>query len=337
MKKLNMIMIGAALCLSLSVFAQQDGNGGGGIMKDGRYMTFGSAGIYVESSELSLNQVPQLNKTIEVIMNQDYLNVDSARVLFSALNPSKGRKYFQVKSDQFSLAVRSRLMSEYSRLLNIDTGKIALFAITDVKTSTTYLLPEFYSLNPIEQMTILYHEAYWIVNPKSDYQSVVSAEVSFQKYLESGDNQSLFNWLKHVVQSRDELIAAAYGIDSSSGALNSIKVSPKEKNKGEKFLLLKDILGDQSKSPNIDESVALQNLYEIRDRAPNSFLIPALIEVVSKGSLHFKGDYGTDGLLLSSCYVLSYSKSFREGALNLNCLDQSKKLWTGARIKTWGW
>lgn len=60
--------------------------------------------------------------------------------------------------------------------------------MTDTRKGDTFLYPDFYKLSLNDQMSILYHEAQWILNPKDNYKNIIDREFTFQAYLEDPTN-----------------------------------------------------------------------------------------------------------------------------------------------------
>lgn len=173
---------------SISTFAyiykgQDGGNGGGGIVVDGHVMTFKSAGVKLEGD--NLKEVPGLQILIDSIMD---LNIDF-KLKQKLLNSFSGenRKYY--KSKPISLETYDRIISVYAELLNVDPKKLTLFAVTDSKTRSTFLLADFFKLKPVEQAAVLFHEAVWIFDSKTNYYDTVKVEMAYQAYVENPMNE----------------------------------------------------------------------------------------------------------------------------------------------------
>lgn len=189
--------------------AHDKGNGGGGIYRNGRYMTFYSAGFYTEPLEATSDEIPQLKELIHFFNTTPYLSELTKVKYAKALMRSKKRHFYKVKPESFTPEIRSRLIEEYGRITGAQKQEIALFAITDTNKGNTYVFPEYYSLSPVEQWAILFHEAYWIVNPDASYEQVVEAEISFQAYLENKKSaERLLRWIETVGTSGDVLKAS---------------------------------------------------------------------------------------------------------------------------------
>lgn len=157
------------------------GNGGGGIKKNGVYKTFYSSGAYINPEEVT--EIPGADIYRSTILSLAGKG-ESTSQLFAAALPMGDRKFYNILEDRMDDATMKRLIEEYARVVSQPADDLTIFAITDIATKTTYLLPNFYKLSENEQATILFHEAYWILNPKADYAKVVNAEMIFQEFLE---------------------------------------------------------------------------------------------------------------------------------------------------------
>lgn len=195
------------------------GNGGGGVKKNGRYMTFYSAGIYTNPSPEVEREIPNLRKLTDFVHGMNGLTARSKSDLISALIPTANREYYRVQKDKFDKTTRDRIIKEFSNVTGAPSDQIEIFALTDTNKRRTFLLPSFYDLNPTEQMAILFHEAYWILNPQANYEKVVSAEVSFQAMLEHpGSNDYILDFLRYF-GSREDQFTLAYNNDLSNKSL----------------------------------------------------------------------------------------------------------------------
>jgi hypothetical protein len=198
-----------------------EGNGGGGVIRDGRAMTFYSAGLVTEMDEEDADAIPGLNELVQKLYKMPYFTKKNSVELITALRPTAERKYYRVMEKYFNSTTEARIREEYVRAMGITRPEVALFAITDSNTKTTYLLPGFYKLKPVEQMAILFHEAYWVRKPNSKYSEIISAEAKMQAYLETGDPKKLLKLIS-VIGSRVDYIKAAMAMDAQSGVLKPL-------------------------------------------------------------------------------------------------------------------
>ncbi len=226
MKCLFYLSLAVGLVATSSAIAQspqgQVGNGGGGVSRGGRPMTFYSAGIIVEQKSLTAREIPEIDSLLKVINSNPYVSASTKSQLTQAIDPSLTRQYFRIKPDQFDKKAKDRIMAEYARIAKVDTSQITLFAITDTSQKITYLLPDFYRLSFFEKIAILYHEAYWILNPSASYNHIVEAEFVFQAYLENQSSMHhLFAWITATEPLR-HILEVTIALDLQSGALNEL-------------------------------------------------------------------------------------------------------------------
>jgi hypothetical protein len=228
--KLKRIAAMIILPLSLSVswlanaatIGGQEGNGGGGLRRNGIPVTFYSAGFFVEPIRPEVEDIPQLGSLLDFFTNTDILSKLSRSKYTAALMPSTVRRYYKVEESSFNSTVRDRLVAEYSRVMKINSSEVTLFAITDIGTKTTYLLPEFYNLKPSEQVAILYHEAYWLVNPTVSYRNVIESEMAFQNFWENNKKiEKSYAWINSLPNNQDKL-TAVMKIDLETGSIKDL-------------------------------------------------------------------------------------------------------------------
>jgi len=181
----------ALLGLAPQVHAQHTASGGGGIKKDGQYMTFYSAGIKVViedkyQKEKGKSSVPGLNELINFLKNDELFFKYESLNIMKALVISANRRYFDIDDSWLTPQERERIINEYKKITKQPTNNLTLYAVTDTNTNTTFIFPEFYQLQTLEQQeTILFHEAQWIQHPYADYNTIVRKELAFQGYLEN--------------------------------------------------------------------------------------------------------------------------------------------------------
>ena len=176
------IVIASLIAINLSnIYANEKGNGGGGVKENGVYKTFYSAGVIIKSEpETEIPGSDIYLKTIQSLVPSGDL---STRLITSAL-PMGDRSFYRILDNQMDKALMDRLLTEYTKVTNRPNNNLAIFAITDTNEQVTYLLPSFYLLSKTEQAAILFHEAYWIMYPNANYAEVVNAEMTFQEYIE---------------------------------------------------------------------------------------------------------------------------------------------------------
>lgn len=312
MKKLN--WLGVVFVISLvssahAVRSGQNGNGGGGIQRDGRYMTFYSAGFFTELQEEALEEIPQLNSALHFFNTTLFLSPQTKAKFSSSLYPSSFRKYYKVKAEEFTQEVRDRLVAEYSRVMKIESQELAIFAITDTQSKTTYLFPEFYNLTWSEQQAILFHEAFWIAYPKSTYKQVIDAEINFQAFLENPDSpEKLLRFIRSSA-SRYDAFLAAINFDLKSKAMGRL-VSRNN------TILIKDLLGPQFLDCRMRfeakgcRSFVDSHVYYLTSTYPKSLFLKLFMESVANNLLQLYLEGGGDSLFTISFRRHSHANYF---------------------------
>lgn len=313
MKKLLMTAV-ATIFLASSVLAQgQDGSGGGGPIKNGRYMTFHSAGLYTEPTSLKQNQIPGLSEVSDLFAKTDLLRAETKVSFLNALTPTFNRSYYNINAATFTPEVRARILAEYKRVMPGISEQVTLYAITETKSKTTYLFPEFYRLNPFEQQAILFHEAYWIVNPKASYKNVIDAEISFQAYLENPNSiVHIKDWIQTIGTDGD-LVKAAINYDLTRDTLNNLFYFNKKQ--GQKGLISSRALFGEEwyRCSSNCSGYALANLYVLTRQYPESMLLQVLYELISG----FK--------MRSDRFLFFFDEVSRDSLLNINSNGQNGK------------
>lgn len=161
------------------------GNGGGGVVDQGIYKTFYSAGFYVSSKDQTETDIPAIGQLMRNLGGSPLLaNSEQLMPLVRALTPSAKRKYFRVLPDSFDPEMRAQLYAEYAKVTGQPTHRMVIYAVTDPNTLSTYILPEFDRLPPLGQQAILLHESLWLHWKDATYEAVMQAEAAFQAHFE---------------------------------------------------------------------------------------------------------------------------------------------------------
>lgn len=213
----------ALLFANLTIAGTVSGGGGGGIKRDGKYLTFGSARVQI--GLVPIRETPGLNLLKTVVMNIPLASYYKGQ-LQRAIYPVGDRVYYKINTSDLSESTKLELLKSYREVLNnsLDTpDEIAFFGVTAGKE--TFLLPEFFLLNEIQQAAILFHEALWVINPKLSYAEVVDAEIKMENFIQSnGPNyntydQDLFSVFNKVFKNSALGLLAAATDDFNSGRL----------------------------------------------------------------------------------------------------------------------
>ena len=226
--------------LAMAGGASGSGNGGGGVQKNGRYMTFYSAGLYTEPTPAqNALEVPSLKDLISTIDGFQFVSNSTKDDLENVLLPSDEHKYYRVDANHFGPILQKRLLEEFRRVTHVPEQELTLYALTDTNQGITYLLPNFFKLSQLDQMTILFHESYWLIHPNTTYSDVVSAEMAFEAVLDHPQDQlRIFDFMKYFSTSQDRFLYAMK-TDINSGAL-----SPLVQNGNE--IRLVDLIGENA-------------------------------------------------------------------------------------------
>ena len=242
MKKLSVkILVSLLTCVALTAHAaDKGGNGGGGVNNNGIYMTFYSAGLYVEPVDGSQAPVllPAVNQLIKYISQMSFLDVNARAKLMEAVVATSKRKYFIATPEQLTPEVKARILAEYQRVTGVDASHLVLLAITDTIQRNTFILPGFEKLSQNDQMSILFHETYWLMFPNSTYNDVVSAEMAFEATLVNPQNLAAVYDLVKRIGTTDDTRNAMAKWDVKSGNLIGFLSSTGK-------FLLKDFYGDE--------------------------------------------------------------------------------------------
>lgn len=100
----------------------------------------------------------------------------------STLFPSFRRSYYQIS--EVDPQTLTKIKEIYSKALNIPADQVVIFAITDADQGKTFLLPDFYKLNPFQKDQILFHEWLWVLNPDASYGDVMFGEKLFYQFMQ---------------------------------------------------------------------------------------------------------------------------------------------------------
>lgn len=281
-----------------------NGNGGGGVHRNGKYMTFYSAGFYVEPQPQDTEEgVPGINTTVYFISKFPYWTADEKSILVGKILPSDRHKYYKVKKDKFTKETLARLLAEFSRVTGENVDNLELFAVTNTSTNETFLLPAFYELSQEDKAAILFHEAYWLLNKDSgysnDYQRTVAAELAFQAAFSQPQNSArALDLLKYYGNEQSALPLVA-NLDIQSGALKDL-LQPK----GIPFTQLfgSEFFNCKKATAGCYPGLIAANIYLLSQNYPKSAILRRLYQKIpgdpnyySSGAvMNFQGTPGID-------------------------------------------
>jgi hypothetical protein len=280
MKKHKTIALAAALVPALAGFApggDGTGNGGGGVLQNGRYMTFYSAGLYTEPDPKTQPEIPGLDWTVTQVGTMSFLSAVQKTLLVNSLLPSPQHEYYEAVAGEIDDATVARLKAEFQRVTGVDATKIVLYALTDTSKRQTFLMPDFYKLtDPKDQAAILFHESYWLSHPSASYEDVVGAEMAFQAVLAApGDGARVLDFMRRFA-TIPELFRYATQTDQATGALAGFADAQFRIN-------LHDLVGDpflqciRENDPDCSVFLNLQ-LGKLVDQYPKSLFLSLLRE-----------------------------------------------------------
>ena len=186
MRVLIVVLLAAFFVLPEAYAGNEGGNGGGGIQRNGTYLTFGSAQLHVGLEPL--DEVPGLKLLEKTVLRLKVGPLQKAALL-NVITIDGRRNYFKINSSDLDQVKKEAFLKAYQKAISapMPIENLVIFAVTSKNAAETYLMPEFFQLKPLEQTAILFHEALWLLMPEStSYNFVIDAEIKFQKFLERG-------------------------------------------------------------------------------------------------------------------------------------------------------
>jgi len=188
------------------------------------------------------------------------------------------------------------VLAEFQCVTGVQISELELFAVTDTNSRKTFLLPSFYELDPDQsqrskekplpqnQMAILFHEAYWLVNPKASYDQVVAAEMSFQAIVDQPNNLMRQMDFLNRVGTRADGLKFALDHDLKTGALGDLL------NPNDGMISLDALFGfAQCIGVGTCSDEALPHIYHLAQQRPNSLLLKRLILSLSTKKIQVLG------------------------------------------------
>lgn len=277
----------ASLCLLASALALNafaggpQGQGGGGVVKNGRYMTFYTAGLYTEPTAANgSDQVPGIDALLGFVQSFKYWTAAQKSALLQWVVPSAAHQYFKVLADKFDKTTQDRLVAEFSRVTGEPTDAIDLYAVTDTNAHITYLLPDFYKLSATDQVAILFHENFWLMNPRTDYQTVISAEMAFEATFTEPTNLARTADLLGYYGDANYGLKVSIDSDIASGAIKGLIAS-------DGTIPLLNLFGKDFLTCQGDGCVpgmAGINIFHLTEQYPQSILLKRIWERAQPGA-----------------------------------------------------
>jgi hypothetical protein len=161
----NLLLIASLVAIQALVAAPiaqagDSAHGGGGVIRNGQYLTVGSANLLLEPAEL---QLPAVDFAIDKIM-QLKMDKSITEFLVGNLMYSSDRKYYRVA--KLSEEDEKRLKNEYAKEFanRQDGDQIFFYGITDPATNESYMLPDFFDKLPDmpSKAAAAFHESLWL-------------------------------------------------------------------------------------------------------------------------------------------------------------------------------
>ncbi len=271
----------------------RDGNGGGGIYRDGRYLTFGSA--KVELGDVKISNTPGLSLLLEAIHSMPLSDKDRGTLVLAA-EPMGKRKFFQAKSGSIPAKDIQELQKIYADIAYgvAPADTIRIFAVT--QGHETFLLPEFFALEPIQQAAILFHEMLWVINPALSYRDVINAEMRFESYLkrdaERGFDFEVMDSLSLALNAPSLPVTSAAVSDLAAGRLRPWLTRQGRLSVGKVFgrsLTTTATFDNHGKyfevELRLDSTLLAGHLAKLRTKHPDTLLFSALLSCLQEGLL----------------------------------------------------
>lgn len=287
------------------------GNGGGGIKREGEFLTFGSARVQLTPIESPLRDVPGVEMLIQEINGLPYLSKHDKGVLISHVFPTANRRYFNIEEKDLSEEAINELKRIYGETVNVDPDKIAIFAITSRGYKDTFILPNFYKLREMsEQAAIIWHESLWTMIPRmpygEDYRFVIQTEMNMQAYIEKKTSDNLLKVMEDlslILRNKALILSVLADFDIKNGHFKNVANS---------FggISLESLYGETPSQTSLT-----MELLDLSNRAPNSLFLKRLIW--DSVQLHLIRGYEArtvtnydDGVLLNKRKLDEFKKCF---------------------------
>lgn len=291
MKKLVLALI---LLGSFSANAYREvGNGAGGLQSDGHYSTYFSANIPVKPDPMDASEIPGMSSLINKISALDIPEQQKSDILFQIF-PSGERNYYRVDESKLDKDNFNNIVKKYSATMGVPEDHVVVFALTDPKTSDTYLMPAFFQLTDFEKAAVLFHESLWLRNPYSRYDEIVSAEQTAQAFFEHPENnKNYYNFyylLSKLTNTHSLLIYPIFKREMQGGI-------PWSSDKNPYSIRLKDLLGEKfmecsflknqdRRNPDLSCTRGLLvDLIVKSQKYPNSIIFKGLIDFVKANGI----------------------------------------------------
>lgn len=274
------------LFIALTAFAGTElQDGGGGVFKQGRYMTYYTARIPIKPAPASTLQIPGMSYLLEKLSALTVLDEAKTQLLRATL-PSGVREYHIVPAEALSPEVRKSIVAEYAKIFHCPESDVALFAVTDPLRNTTALFPEFFKLTETEQAAILFHESLWVSGKILTYQEVLDLEAAAQAYFETPQDEDAFYNFHYKISNLftpylNNLLLATLYFDRANPAAKLASTAQDGK------ILLQDLMGEKWLScmlfsSDLCRTILVPELLLKSQGDPHSLFRRALLEFAMK-------------------------------------------------------
>lgn len=275
-------------CLGSSAFGGIESFGGGGIVRNGQYLTIGSSGVPLEEVYKSFPEVDLVvNKLAELGFDDGMLGR-----FIRALTSNPARAYYKVKSIDENL--HRELLKIYHKEFSsrLPDDRLAIFAVT--RNQETYLLPSFEQLDAISKAAILLHEALWVIDPKLSYNEVIRVEAAFERYLRcekmcAEEKMNFFMSFTDVIDHPYMLLKMAFQNDIAHGSLQGFLTSDNRMSLRSflgSSIMDKNFLSGRTADRGIMGTEFSAHLYRLIQRYPQSYTLKILQELLPRLVLH---------------------------------------------------
>lgn len=217
---------------------QLTGNGGGGVKRDGLFLTFGSE--KVKLFQTPLKTVPGL-EALKLVVEKIPLPQTHRGTLATAIYPIGKRQYYAIQAEDLTETKRVEIKLEYFKAMQerVAFDDLVIYAYTNTTDRETFLLPEFFEIsgkNPlgipedqykeIRQVAILFHEGIWMLRPDLSYREIFRGEILFENYLAQnphlGFDTHLFAYFNKIFGDPIVALMSAAQMDHASGKLTPL-------------------------------------------------------------------------------------------------------------------
>ena len=308
---MNTLLIGVVLLVNLnSAFGRAGegaGNGGGGVLFEGKPSTFREAGVNIELKErededfafsnkqLDYEDIPQIEVLIDFIEN-NFLSYNYIKgELLKAILPGSDRKYILANKDIYDSDAYLEIYDDYKR--EFPNKEPIIHAITFPATKKTVLLPTFFELSGTGKMAILFHEALWLLNSKRTLNKVLYLEDLFHAWLKDSNNLELmYDFFVTLIPGSEVTISLK--LDTLGENISFMNYDDDK----EPSFKMHTIYGQEfynciadAEFPQICQKYIGENVYKLMKENPNSFFLKYLYKKLMKKEVQIlksiKGDY----------------------------------------------